>query len=165
MTHVANRSPRASVSFMFCPWLRFRPEGVFGGGHDQVLTHLASLKPALQASCGHRGPDAGFGARCASQGPGSVGSACPGARRNSNASAGVSAGTVSVCNVCPRRHPAYWLKRFRRRSSVERSMPRICAARDLLPPVCSSVFRMWFSSTSASDSCCQLSGDMGAAVA
>jgi hypothetical protein len=41
---------------------------VCGGGRDQVLTHLALLKPALQASCGHRGPGAGFGAWCGPQG-------------------------------------------------------------------------------------------------
>gem|GEM_PF-6930480 len=36
------------------------------GGH--VLTHPALLKPALQASCGHRGPRAVFGAWCGFRG-------------------------------------------------------------------------------------------------
>ena len=42
-----------------------------------MLTHLASLRSALQAWCGHRGSGTDFGAWCAPQGPGSVGSACP----------------------------------------------------------------------------------------
>ena len=82
MTHETKRSPEASVSFLFCLQLRFRPEGPisespgrspgsgappkrwfpglkgrFQGvccccGHArrfQVLTHLALLKPVLQA--------------------------------------------------------------------------------------------------------------------
>ena len=44
---------------------------------SQVLTHLALLKPALQAWCGSRRPGAGFGAWCAPPGTASVGSACP----------------------------------------------------------------------------------------
>ncbi|MEY3459798.1 MAG: hypothetical protein RL215_2955 [Planctomycetota bacterium] len=43
-------------------------------------------------------------------------------------------------------------------------MPRICAARDLLPPVNSSVFKIWVYSRSASD-CCVYSGDRFAGAA
>ena len=41
---------------------------VVWGGPNQVLTHLALLRSALQAWCGHRGPSAGFGAWYGPQG-------------------------------------------------------------------------------------------------
>ena len=46
------------------------PSGLGGvcGRPNQVLSHLALLRSALQAWCGHRGPGAGFGAWCGPQG-------------------------------------------------------------------------------------------------